>query len=76
MAVHPIPSAWLFLQSSLTQCLMNLIKVIAKFKDNEEIAFLFVGEGSVSEQLKSYVERHELANVYSPVSSSSSVANT
>lgn len=44
--------------------LMNLIKVIAKFKDNEEIAFLFVGEGSVSEQLKAYVERHELANVY------------
>lgn len=44
--------------------LMNLIKVIAKFRDCEDVAFLFVGEGSVSEQLKAYVGKHKLANVY------------
>lgn len=44
--------------------LMNIIKVIAKFRDCEEVAFLFVGEGSVSEQLKDYVEKQALKNVY------------
>lgn len=44
--------------------LMNLIKVIRKFKDCKEVAFLFAGEGSVSEQLKEYVKKHKLGNVY------------
>lgn len=44
--------------------LMNLIKVIGKFKDCKEVAFLFVGEGSVSEQLKEYVKKQRLDNVY------------
>lgn len=44
--------------------LLNLIKVIAKFKNEREVAFLFVGEGTVSEQLKEYVKKQKLDNVY------------
>ncbi|MBQ6886170.1 MAG: glycosyltransferase family 4 protein [Lachnospiraceae bacterium] len=44
--------------------LLNLIKVIGKFKDCNEVAFLFVGEGSVLEQLKDYVKKQNLSNVY------------
>lgn len=44
--------------------LQNILKVIAKFKQETEVAFLFVGEGSVLEQLKQYKEKQQLANVY------------
>ncbi len=44
--------------------LPNIMKVIAKFKDYSDVAFLFVGEGSVLEQLKAYKKKHNLKNVY------------
>lgn len=44
--------------------LKNIIKVIEKFKENEEVAFLFVGAGSVLADLKKYVKKHQLTNVY------------
>lgn len=43
--------------------LLNIIEVIEKFKEEEEIAFLFVGDGSVLEQLKVYVKKNGLGNV-------------
>lgn len=43
--------------------LENLIKVIERFKDNEQAAFAFVGDGTVKSALMSYVEEHEMHNV-------------
>lgn len=49
--------------------LENLIKVIEKFKpgtktaDGKEVTFAFVGEGSVLDKLKLYVEEHHMSNV-------------
>lgn len=49
--------------------LENLIKVIEKFKpgtktnDGKEVEFAFVGEGSVLDKLKVYVEEHYMSNV-------------
>ena len=44
--------------------LKNIIKVIERFKDHQEVAFLFAGAGSVLTDLKSYVKKHELSNVH------------
>ena len=44
--------------------LLNIIKVIEKFKDKKEVAFLFIGEGSVLEQLEAYQKKQGLSNVY------------
>lgn len=44
--------------------LENLIKVIAKFKHEKDIAFAFVGEGTVKGHLETYKENHQLDNVY------------
>ncbi len=44
--------------------LKNIIKVIERFKDKEEVAFLFVGAGSVLPDLKAYVKKHQIQNVY------------
>ena len=44
--------------------LLNLVKVIEKFKDERKIAFLFAGAGSVLKDLKKYVKEHKLRNVY------------
>lgn len=44
--------------------LLNLIKVIARFKERKEVAFLFAGDGSVLEQLKAYVAEQKLDNVH------------
>lgn len=49
--------------------LENLIKVIKKFKpgittpDGREVAFAFVGAGSVLDKLTAYVEKHNMDNV-------------
>lgn len=49
--------------------LENLIKVVEKFKpgtrtaDGKEVAFAFVGEGSILDELKRYVEEHQMSNV-------------
>lgn len=42
--------------------LKNIIKVIAGFKD-EDVAFLFAGDGSVLNELKEYVNKNKLNNV-------------
>lgn len=43
--------------------LENLIKVIEKFKDRQDVAFVFVGEGSVKDKLVLYKKEHHLDNV-------------
>lgn len=43
--------------------LENLIKVIGKFKNEKNVAFAFVGAGSVLDQLKEYKEKEKLENV-------------
>ncbi|MEO4053439.1 glycosyltransferase family 4 protein [Solibacillus sp. CAU 1738] len=43
--------------------LENLIKVIEKFKEEKEIVFAFVGEGTVKAHLETYKENHQLDNV-------------
>lgn len=44
--------------------LPNIMRMIAKFKEEKEVAFLFVGEGSVLGQLEHYKEKKQLCNVY------------
>lgn len=43
--------------------LENIIKVIGKFKDRDDVVFAFVGAGSVLEKLKEYKKREALDNV-------------
>lgn len=43
--------------------LENIIKVIGEFKDNEDVVFSFVGDGTVKEQIKTYSQEHNLENV-------------
>ena len=43
--------------------LENLIKVIGKFKQEKNVAFAFVGAGSVLDKLKEYKEKEQLDNV-------------
>ncbi|MEB2629673.1 glycosyltransferase family 4 protein [Peribacillus frigoritolerans] len=43
--------------------LENLMGIIKQFKDEKEIVFTFVGEGSVRDKLVLYKEKHELNNV-------------
>ena len=41
----------------------NLLKIMAKFKDEKDVVFAFVGDGLVKPKLQEYVEKHQLANV-------------
>ena len=43
--------------------LLKLIKVMEVFKDEEDVVFLFAGDGSVLEPLKKYVAEHAMGNV-------------
>lgn len=43
--------------------LENLIKVIGRFKDREDVVFAFVGDGSVKQKLVNYVNENNLTNV-------------
>lgn len=43
--------------------LENLMGVIKKFKDREDVVFAFVGEGTIRENLVQYKEKHNLQNV-------------
>lgn len=43
--------------------LENLIKVIAKFSDNKNVVFPFIGEGAMKERLENYVKENNLKNV-------------
>ena len=41
----------------------NLLKIMAKFKDEKEVVFLFVGDGIVKPKLQEYVKEYRLQNV-------------
>ena len=43
--------------------LENLIKVVAKYKDEKDVVFAFVGEGTVLSNLKKYKEQNNLENI-------------
>lgn len=43
--------------------LANILKTIEKFKDEEDVVFAFIGEGSVLEELRTYQEARQLSNV-------------
>lgn len=43
--------------------LENIIKVISKFKDKDNIIFAFVGDGSVKEEIEKYSKDNDLKNV-------------
>lgn len=43
--------------------LENLIKVIGRFKENKNVVFAFIGEGTVKKKLVDYVDEHKLDNV-------------
>lgn len=43
--------------------LENLIEVIGRFKDRDDVVFAFVGDGTKRQDIEDYVNRHELKNV-------------
>lgn len=43
--------------------LENIIKVIGKFKDREDVIFAFVGDGTVKDKIETYVIENKLNNV-------------
>lgn len=43
--------------------LENIIKVIGKFKDREDVVFAFVGDGTVKDKVEAYVNENNLNNV-------------
>ncbi|MFT8342185.1 MAG: glycosyltransferase family 4 protein [Clostridium beijerinckii] len=43
--------------------LENLIKVIGKFKDIDDIVFVFVGDGTKKKDIENYVNENKLSNV-------------
>lgn len=43
--------------------LENIIKVIGKFKDRNDVLFAFVGDGTVKNEIESYVKKNQLTNV-------------
>lgn len=43
--------------------LQNIIKVIGKYKDREDIAFAFVGDGAVKAELEEYCKENAVTNV-------------
>lgn len=44
--------------------LENIIKVMAEFKDEKDIAFVFIGEGAMLNRLKKYKNDNKLENIY------------
>ena len=43
--------------------LVNIIKIIAKFENREDVVFAFVGAGSVLEELKEYCKKEKVGNI-------------
>lgn len=43
--------------------LENIIKVIAKFKEREDVVFAFVGDGTVKKEIEGYATENKLSNV-------------
>ncbi|GGG21650.1 glycosyltransferase family 4 protein [Paenibacillus abyssi] len=44
--------------------LENLIKITTDFKDDKDIAFVFIGEGAVKAQMQRYVKQHQISQVH------------
>ena len=54
--------------------LVNIVKVIKEFREFTDVAFAFIGEGSVLEELKSLQREHEITNmVFIPYQDKSSL---
>lgn len=43
--------------------LENLIEVIGRFKERDDVVFAFIGDGTKKQELLDYVEEHDLINV-------------
>lgn len=43
--------------------LENLIEVIGRFKDRDDVVFAFVGDGTKKQDIEDYVNKHELKNI-------------
>lgn len=43
--------------------LENLIKVIGKFKDRDDVTFAFIGDGTKKRDIETYAKEHKLSNV-------------
>lgn len=43
--------------------LEKIIQVLGEFKDNQDMVFLFIGEGAVKQQLMDYAKLHQLKNM-------------
>ncbi|MGM9834478.1 MAG: glycosyltransferase family 4 protein [Bacilli bacterium] len=43
--------------------LENLIRIIEKYKKNQDISFAIVGEGAIKSKLEEYVQSHQMSNV-------------
>lgn len=43
--------------------LNNIIKIFAKYKDNNDVVFVFVGEGAVKESLINYTQSNDINNI-------------
>jgi glycosyltransferase involved in cell wall biosynthesis len=41
----------------------NILKIMEEYRDDKEIAFIFVGDGIVKPKLQNYAENHNLGNV-------------
>ena len=41
----------------------NILKIMEEHKDNQNVAFVFVGDGLVKPKLQAYAEEHQLKNV-------------
>jgi colanic acid biosynthesis glycosyl transferase WcaI len=76
--IHPLPSENLFSQEhklsdyfvalyagniGLSQGLENIVKAAKLLTDQQDIKFVFVGDGSGKETLKSYVSQKQLQNI-------------
>ncbi|MGG1885881.1 glycosyltransferase family 4 protein [Priestia megaterium] len=44
--------------------LENIIKITKYFKDYENLAFVFIGEGAVKQKMQLFVEENKISNVY------------
>lgn len=43
--------------------LLNILKIIAQYKEREDVVFAFIGEGSLLEEMKDFQQKNRLNNV-------------
>ncbi|MGG3571837.1 glycosyltransferase family 4 protein [Bacillus gobiensis] len=44
--------------------LENIIKITKHFKENKNLAFVFIGEGAVKKKMQSFIGKHNISNVH------------